>query len=124
MNTLQGDDKGGADGAAGDGDPCADMAAAGDDPYAAFLRSLGREDVPAERVPELIEDAAGRLGLTDVDPCAVAAGLAEADVIAAIVSVIDFPPPHAELEMPDQPLGACSGRGMLPFRSRFWRRSH
>lgn len=75
------------------------------DTYGAFLERIGRGDLPAAGVRDLIVDAAARLGLDDIDPLAVAGGGVDGRVAAAIAAALDAPPPCAPMMMPTQDLG-------------------
>ncbi len=75
------------------------------DAYVAFLKQLGRGDLPSASARDLILDAASRLGLADTDPFAVASGAVKPRIAAVIASALDAPPPCAPMMMPTQALG-------------------
>ncbi|MCW2309438.1 hypothetical protein [Rhodobium gokarnense] len=88
--------------------------------YGVWLARLGRGDLAPSAAPEMIHDAAGRLGLEDVDAYAVATGTAEDGTIRAIEAALDMPPPRAPMVMPAQELGWQPREISVPVLS--WRR--
>ena len=88
--------------------------------YGVWLARLGRGDLAPSAAPEMIRDAAGRLGFADIDAYAVATGTAGDATVTAIEAALDMPPPHAPMMMPAQELGWQPREISVPVLS--WRR--